>query len=124
MSRLKRDEETAMQYLVSMLAVKKYKLKLVILNRYHINDKYVSEFSFVCKDSVGRMHNEPGIKLFGADYVFMLMSLQKRFPCAVMYDATADKDNPLKNCVKTTAIKVDKNDVERSENDIQANTET
>ena len=95
MTKLKRDEETAMQYLLSLMTIKNWRLSLVILNRHHKKDKYISDFIMVFKDTTGTMHIDTGIRLFGADYIFYLLDLQKRFPDVGLIDLTANKDNPL-----------------------------
>lgn len=118
---MERNEETVMQYLQALKVLKNWKLRLVVMNRHHVKGRLKTDFSFLFTDTNGTMHFDSGIKVFDADYLFVLLDIQKHFPSAELLDLTADKDNPLKNVIKATAIKVD---VERSNDELQADTET
>ena len=123
MSKLQRDEETAIQYLLSLMTINNWRLSLVILNRHHRKDKYISDFIMVFKDTTGTVHIDTGIRLFGADYIFYLLDLQKRFPDVGLIDLTANKDNPLYKSKPISKIE-SVTDERSSEHDLQSDTKT
>lgn len=121
MNKLERNEETVMQYLQALKVLKNWKLRLVVMNRHHVKGRLKTDFSFLYTDTNGITHYDTGIRVFDGDYLFVLLDIQHHFPSVELLDLTADKDNPLKNVVKPTAIKVD---TERSDNELQTDTET
>ena len=125
MKKLERNEDTVLLYIQALIALKNWKLRLVVMNRHHTKGRLKTDFCFMFTDTTGTTHFDTGIKVFDADYLFVLLDLQKHFPSVELLDLTADKDNPLKNCVRATAINVDTVSIERSEdNDISTDTAT